>query len=114
MGPVTQPSWHRHREQYHNRRTQQALLRPPIVFALQPVLASSHKLHTPVAQHTALVRRVPQHPTSHTLVLATTMAALVCASLAQGPSWDKARLLVDSGSKHPPLVSTRVATQLGL
>jgi len=42
------------------------------------------------------------------------MAALVCASLAQGPSWDKARLLVDSGSEHRPLISTRMANQLGL
>ena len=89
-------------------------MRPPSVSALQPVLASSDKLHTPVAQHTALVRRVPQHPNSHTPVLATTMAALVCASLAQGPSWDKARLLVDSGSEHPPLISARIANQLGL
>jgi len=89
-------------------------MQPPIVSALQPVLASSAKLHTPVAQHTALVRRVPQHPNSHTPVLATTMAELVCASLAQGPSWDKARLLVDSGSEHPPLISTRMAKQLGL
>jgi len=28
--------------------------------------------------------------------------------------WDKARLLVDSGSEHPPLISTRMANQLGL
>ena len=42
------------------------------------------------------------------------MAALVCASLAQGPAWDEARLLVDSGSEHPPLISTRMAAQLGL
>ena len=67
-----------------------------------------------MAQYTALVRRVPQHPTSHTLVLATTMAALVCASLGQGPSWDEARLLADSGSEHPPLISTRMDNQLGL
>jgi len=78
------------------------------------VLVSSAKLHALVAQHTALVRRVPQQPDMHTPVLATTMAALVCASLAQGPSWDKARLLVDSGSEHLPLISTRMANQLGL
>jgi len=114
MGPVTQPSRHRHREQYHDRRIQQSLKRPPLVSALQPVLVSSAKLHTPVAQHTALMRRPPQHPNIHTPVLATTMATLVCASLAQGPSWDKARLLVDSSSEHPPLISTRMAQQLGL
>jgi len=114
MGPVTQPSRHRHREQYHDRRTQQSLKRPALVSALQPVLVSSAKLHTPVAQHTALVRLAPQQPNIHTPVLATTMEGLVCASLAQGPSWDKARLLVDSGSEHPPLISTRMAKQLGL
>jgi len=41
------------------------------------------------------------------------MAALVCACLAKGPAWDEARLLVDSGSEHPPLISTRMAGQLG-
>jgi len=42
------------------------------------------------------------------------MAALVCATLTKGPSWDKARLLIDSGSEHPSLISTRMANQLGL
>jgi len=43
------------------------------------------------------------------------MSALVCASLAKGPAWDEARLLVDSDSEHPPLlISTRMAAQLGL
>jgi len=114
MGPVTQPSRHRHHEPHYDRRTQQSLKRFPLVSTLQPVLVSSAKLHAPVAQHMALVRRVPQQPHMHTPVLATTMAALVCASLAQGPSWDTARLLVDSGSEHPPLISTRMANQLGL
>jgi len=42
------------------------------------------------------------------------MATLVCASVSQGPAWDEARLLEDSRSEHPPLISTRIATQLGL
>ena len=42
------------------------------------------------------------------------MAALVCASLTQGLAWDEARLLVDSDSEHPPLISTRMTAQLGL
>ena len=104
----------RHCEQHQNRRAEQAISRAPVVSVRQPVLTSSHKIHKPVAQHTALVRRLPQQPTSHTPVLATTMAALVCASLAQGPSWDEARLLLDSGSEHLPLISTRMANQLGL
>jgi hypothetical protein len=57
---------------------------------------------------------MPKQPTNQTPVVATTMTALVCASLAQGPAWDEARLLVDSGSEHPPLISNRMAAQLGL
>jgi len=70
---------------------------------------SPRKITTPVA----LVRRMPQQPTSQTPVVATPMATLVCASLAQGPAWDEARLLVDSGSEHPPPISTRMTAQLG-
>jgi len=50
MGPVTQPSRHRHHEKCHHRRTQQSLKRFPLVSTLQPVLVSSPKLHAPVAQ----------------------------------------------------------------
>ena len=78
------------------------------------VVMSPRKITCPVAQHQAFVRRMPKQPASQTPVVATTMAALVCASLAQGPAWDEARLLVDSGSEHPPLISTRIAAQLGL
>jgi len=73
----------------------------------------ARKITTPVAQHQALVSQMPKQPTSQTPVVATTMAALVCASLAQGPAWDEARLLVDSGSEHPPPISTRMTAQLG-
>jgi len=78
------------------------------------VVMSPRKITTPVAQYQALVRRMPNQPTSQTPVVATTMAALVYASLGQGPVWDEARLLVDSGSEYPPLISTRMAAQLGL
>jgi len=78
------------------------------------VVMSPRKITTPVTQHQALVRRMPKQPTNQTPVAATTMTALVCVSLAQGPAWDEARLLVDSGSEHPPLIITRMAVQLGL
>jgi len=78
------------------------------------VVMSPRKITTPVAQHRALVRRLPKQPAKLTPEVATTMTALVCASLAQGQAWDKVRLLVDSGSEHPPLISTRMTAQLGL
>ena len=74
---------------------------------LDVVVMSPRKITTPVAQHQALVRQMHKQPTSQTPVVATTMAALVRASLAQGPAWDEAHLLVNSGSEHPPLISTR-------
>ena len=70
---------------------------------LEVVVMSPRKITTPVAQHRAFVRRMPKQPTNQTPVVATTMTALVCASLAQGPAWDEVRLLVDSGSEHPYL-----------
>jgi len=118
IGPTNRPAWHRQLEQYRQRRAAQAESRASLMEgrATTPkvVVMSPRKITTPVAQHHALVRRMPKQPTSQTPVVATTMAALVCASLAQGPAWDEARLLVDSGSEHPPLISTRMAAHLGL
>ena len=34
--------------------------------------------------------------------------------MAQGPEWTKARVLVDSGSEHPPLLSQKLADSLSL
>jgi len=42
------------------------------------------------------------------------MAAMVGSALALRPEWEKARLLVDSGSEHPPLISQTLADRLGL
>jgi len=42
------------------------------------------------------------------------MSAMVCAALAQGPESTKARVLVDSGSEHPPLLSQKFADSLSL
>ena len=75
---------------------------------------SPRKITTLLTQHHALVRQMPKQPTNQTPVVATTMTALVCASLTQGPAWDEARLLADSDSEHPSLISTHIAAQLGL
>jgi len=112
IGPTNRPACHRQLEQYRQRRAAQEVTRVSLMEgrATTPevVVMSPRKITTPVAQHRALVRRMPKQPTNQTPVVATTMAALVCTSLAQGPAWDEARLLVDSGSEHPPLISTRM------
>jgi len=41
-------------------------------------------------------------------------AAMVCIAVAHGYEWAKARVLVDSGSEHPPLISQTMADTLGL
>ena len=40
--------------------------------------------------------------------------SMVCTAVAHGSEWAKARVLVDSGSEHPPLISRNMADQLGL
>ena len=57
------------------------------------------------AQHTGFIRQIP---------MGTLLTVLMGASLAVGPSWEKARLLVDSGSEHPPLISQNLANRMGL
>jgi len=109
IGPTNRPVWHCQLELYRQRRAAQASLMEGRATTPEVVVMSPRKITTLVAQHQALVRWMPKQPTSQTPVVATTMAVVVCASLAQGPAWDEARLLVDSGSKHPPLISTRMA-----
>jgi len=41
-------------------------------------------------------------------------ATMVCTAVAHGSEWAKARVLVDSGSEHPPLISQNMADKLGL
>ena len=40
--------------------------------------------------------------------------AMVCTAVAHGSEWAKARVLVDSGSEHLPLISQNMADKLGL
>ena len=114
IGATNRPAWQRCRQHRAAQTESQAFLMEGRATTPEVVVMSPRKITTPVTQHQALVRRMPKQPTSQTPVVATTMAALVCASLAQGPAWDEARLLVDSDSEHPPLSSTRMAGQLGL
>ena len=41
-------------------------------------------------------------------------AAMVGTAVSHGSEWAKARVLVDSGSEHPPLISQNMADKLGL
>ena len=44
----------------------------------------------------------------------TILPILLAASMSVGPTWERARLLVDSGSEHPPLISQSLADRMGL
>jgi len=62
------------------------------------------------AKHNTGVRKSPSTDSNMT----TLMSAMVCAAMAQGPEWTKARALVDSGNKHAPLLSQKLADSLSL
>lgn len=57
------------------------------------------------AQHTVFISQIS---------MGMLLTVLMGASLAAGPSWEKASLLVDSGSGHPPLLSQNLANRMGL
>jgi len=42
------------------------------------------------------------------------MTAAIATSMAVGPHWQSARVLVDSGSEHPPLISQDLAVCMGM
>ena len=42
------------------------------------------------------------------------MAAMVCSAVTHGQNGSPTRVLVDSGSENPPLISQVLADQLGL
>jgi len=44
----------------------------------------------------------------------TILPILLAASMSVGPTWERARLLVDSGSEHPPLIHQSLADLMGL
>ena len=72
IDPTNRPAWHRQLEWYRQRRAAQAESRASLMEgrATTPevVVMSPRKITTPVAQHQALVRRMPKQPTSQTPV----------------------------------------------
>jgi len=86
IGPSNRPASHRQLEQYRQRRAAQEVTPVSLMEGqaptLEAVVMSPRKITTAVAQHRALVRQMPKQPTNETPVVATNMAALVCASLA--------------------------------
>jgi len=58
-----------------------------------------------IAQHMGYVKRVSSTGLADKGKNATILPILLAASMSVGPTWERARLLVDSGSEHPPLIS---------
>ena len=42
------------------------------------------------------------------------MTEAIATSMAVGPHWQPARVLVDSGSEHPPLISQDLGDRMGM
>ena len=56
-----------------------------------------------IAQHMGYVKRVSSTGLDTKGKNTTILPILLAASMSVGPTWERARLLVDSGSEHPPL-----------
>ena len=67
-----------------------------------------------IAQHTGYVKRVSSTSLDTKGKHTTILPILLAASMSVGPTWERARLLVDSGSEHPPLISQSLADRMGL
>jgi len=67
-----------------------------------------------ITQHMGYVRRVRSTGLDTNWKNTTVLPILLAASMSVGPIWERARLLVDSGSEHPPLISQSLADQMGL
>ena len=67
-----------------------------------------------IAQHMGYVRRVSTPGLDTKGKHTTILPILLAASMSVGPTWERARLLVDSGSEHPPLISQSLADWMGL
>jgi len=106
VGTECQLSWQQVQSERH--RVRQALDRRQQTHGHKHVVSLSQTATTCPAQFVTGVRRSgSQTPftlgtQSHIPAL---MAAMVGSALALGPEWEKACLLVDSGSEHPLLIS---------
>jgi len=69
-----------------------------------------------IAQHMVYVKRHGIRSTGLDIrgTETTILRILLAASMWVGPEWERARLLVDSGSEHPPLISQSLADLMGL
>ena len=69
-----------------------------------------------IAQHMVYVKRHGIRSTGLDIrgTETTILRILLAASMSVGPTWERARLLVDSWSEHPPLINQSLADQMGL
>jgi len=67
-----------------------------------------------IAQHMDYVKHVRSTGLDTTGKNTTILPILLAASMSVGPTWERARLLLDSGSEHPPLISQSLADRMGL
>ena len=97
---------------HERRRTRAALAMWKPSANLVPVTGQIRQASP--AQHTSGVRKplLVHDPTGPHIP--SMFAAMVCTAVAHGSKWAKARVLVDSGSEHPPLISQNMADKLGL
>ena len=109
---TTQVQLSSHQIEHERRRIHAALTRWQASLNLVPVTSQVPQV-TP-AQHSSGVRKsmLVHDPTGPHIP--SMFAAMVCTAVAHGSEWAKARVLVDSGSEHPPLISQSMADKLGL
>jgi len=67
-----------------------------------------------ITQHMGYIKRVSSTGLADKGKNATILPILLAASMSVGPTWERVRLLVDSGSDHPPLISQSLADLMGL
>ena len=67
-----------------------------------------------IAQHMGYVKRIRTTGLDTMGKNTTILPILLAVSMSVGPTWEQARLLVDFGSEHPPLISQSLADQMEL
>ena len=67
-----------------------------------------------IAQHMGYVKRVRSTGLDTKGKNTTILPILLAASMSVGPTWERACLLVDSRSEHPPLISQSLTDRMGL
>ena len=82
---------------------------------------SANKLHLihqqktgSIAQYMGYVKRIQSTGLDTRGTDTTILPILLADSMLVGPTWERARLLVDSGSEHPHLISQSLVDRMGL